>query len=52
MFEEHEYVVNPSQNWWNANVAGAFTPVGLLTGQLSVDDLLNAMDAAWKQGPS
>ena len=26
--------------------------VGLLTGQESIDDILNAMDAAWKQGPS
>jgi raffinose/stachyose/melibiose transport system substrate-binding protein len=52
VFKEHEYILNPSQNWWNASVQGAFVPVGLLTGQLSIDDILNAMDAAWKQGPS
>ncbi len=52
VFGQHEYVPNPSENWWNAGVAGAFEPNGLLTGQLSLDGLLNAMDAAWKQGPS
>jgi raffinose/stachyose/melibiose transport system substrate-binding protein len=52
VFEEHEYALNPTQNWWNANVASAFAPIGLLTGQVSVDGLLNAMDAAWKQGPA
>lgn len=52
VFEGHEYIVNPSQNWWNPGVASAFDPIGLLTGQVSVDGLLNAMDAAWKAGPS
>ena len=26
--------------------------IGLITGQTTIDDLLSAMDAAWKQGPS
>jgi hypothetical protein len=26
--------------------------IGLITGQLSVDDFLNAIDAAWNQGPT
>ena len=29
----------------------AFT-IGPISGQTSIDDVLNAMDAAWKQGPS
>jgi raffinose/stachyose/melibiose transport system substrate-binding protein len=54
MLKNHAYVVNPSQKWWNASVVPALAQgsIGLLTGQLSVDDVLNAMDAAWKQGPS
>jgi hypothetical protein len=26
--------------------------IGLVTGQETIDDILKAMDAAWKQGPS
>jgi hypothetical protein len=26
--------------------------LGLITGQTTIDGVLNAMDAAWKQGPS
>jgi raffinose/stachyose/melibiose transport system substrate-binding protein len=54
MIKDHAYVVNPSQKWWNANVLLALQTdePGLLTGQESVDDVLNAMDAAWKEGPS
>jgi raffinose/stachyose/melibiose transport system substrate-binding protein len=52
VFEQHEYVPNFSQNWWNANVGSAFEPIGLITGQLSIDSLLNGMDAAWKAGPT
>jgi raffinose/stachyose/melibiose transport system substrate-binding protein len=52
VFSAHEYVPNPSQNWWNASVDSAFSPGGLLTGQASIDGILSAMDAAWKQGPS
>ena len=54
VFKQHEYVVSPMASWWNANVALALQQdvVGLITGQLSIDDVLNAMDAAWKQGPA
>ena len=45
--------INPTQSWWNANVLLALqqNEIGLITGQRSIDDVLNAMDAAWKQGP-
>jgi raffinose/stachyose/melibiose transport system substrate-binding protein len=51
---KREYVINPSETWWNANVAAALQTdgIGLVTGQETIDDVLNAMDAAWKQGPS
>lgn len=54
VFKEHEYVANPQQTWWNANVLLALEQdaIGLITGQFSIDDVLNAMDAAWTQGPS
>jgi raffinose/stachyose/melibiose transport system substrate-binding protein len=52
VFEDHEYALNPSQAWWNPDVAAALQPPGLLTGQASIDGILNAMDAAWKKGPS
>jgi raffinose/stachyose/melibiose transport system substrate-binding protein len=54
VFKANEYVVNPARSWWNANVQLALQQdaVGLLTGQETIDDVLNAMDAAWKQGPS
>jgi raffinose/stachyose/melibiose transport system substrate-binding protein len=53
IFKNREYVVLPEQTWWNASIAIALqTGVGVLTGQRSIDDVLNAMDAAWKQGPS
>ena len=52
-FKAHEYVVIPEQSWWNANVSQALQQgVGLITGQSSIDGVLKAMDAAWKQGPS
>jgi raffinose/stachyose/melibiose transport system substrate-binding protein len=49
----HAYVLNPSLSWWNPNVLNALQQeaVGLLTGQTTVDQVLQAMDAAWKQGP-
>jgi raffinose/stachyose/melibiose transport system substrate-binding protein len=49
-----QYVLQPSVTWWNPNVLLALqsSQVGLLTGQSTVDEILNAMDAAWKQGPS
>jgi raffinose/stachyose/melibiose transport system substrate-binding protein len=50
---DHEYVDDPSLTWWNPSVGGAFgNAIGLITGQLTPDNLLQAMDAAWKQGPS
>jgi hypothetical protein len=46
-------VISPNTGWWNASVQLALQPnaVGVLTGQRSIDDVLNAMDAAWQQGP-
>ena len=54
VFKQHEYVVAPDASWWNPNVALALEQdgIGLITGQLTIDDVLNAMDAAWKQGPA
>jgi raffinose/stachyose/melibiose transport system substrate-binding protein len=54
VFAQHAYVLSPPQTWWNPGVALALNQddVGLITGQTSIDDVLNAMDAAWKQGPS
>lgn len=51
---KHEYVVNPQQTWWNPGVLIALqqNQIGLITGQRSIDDVLNAMDAAWKKGPA
>jgi raffinose/stachyose/melibiose transport system substrate-binding protein len=48
------YVVNPQQTWWNPDVLIALqqNEIGLITGQRSIDDILNAMDAAWKKGPA
>jgi raffinose/stachyose/melibiose transport system substrate-binding protein len=54
VFKNHAYVINPAQTWWNANVFLALGQdgIGLVTGQSSIDDVLNAMDTAWKQGPA
>jgi len=54
IFAEQKYVINPSADWWNASVNSALqdNQVGLITGQRSIDDILKAMDVAWKQGPS
>jgi raffinose/stachyose/melibiose transport system substrate-binding protein len=51
---KNAYVVNPQQTWWNPYVLLALqqNQIGLLTGQRSIDDVLNAMDAAWKKGPA
>ena len=53
LFASHQYALNPTQRWWNAAVVGAINQYGdgLLTGQTSIDDVLNAADAAWQQGP-
>jgi raffinose/stachyose/melibiose transport system substrate-binding protein len=52
--EQGKYVISPVQTWWNSNVLLQLgqNQIGLITGQRSVDDVLNAMDAAWKQGPT
>jgi raffinose/stachyose/melibiose transport system substrate-binding protein len=54
VFAAHAYAVNPVHTWWNPNVGLVLQQdgVGLLTGQLTVDQLLQAMDSAWKQGPA
>lgn len=51
---DHEYALNPEEGWWNAGVAAALNQdgLGLITGQETIDDVLNATDAAWKQGPA
>jgi raffinose/stachyose/melibiose transport system substrate-binding protein len=53
ILNEHQYVINPAQTWWNPGVNAALQQdgIGLITGQESIDDVLNAMDTAWKQGP-
>lgn len=53
VLKQHRYLLTPSQTWWNTSVLNALqqNEVGLLTGQRSIDDILDAMDAAWKQGP-
>jgi raffinose/stachyose/melibiose transport system substrate-binding protein len=53
-FAEHEYVINPSQSWWNAGTSLALQQdgIGLITGQSTVESVLQAMDAAWQQGPA
>ena len=50
----HEYVMDPDQTWWNANVKLDLdqNEIGLLTGQTTVDGILTAMDTAWQQGPA
>jgi raffinose/stachyose/melibiose transport system substrate-binding protein len=54
IFKDHEYVVQPSATWWNPNVWATLSTdgIGLITGQETPDSILQAMDAAWKQGPS
>jgi raffinose/stachyose/melibiose transport system substrate-binding protein len=54
VFNEHQYVIIPEETWWNAGVLLALQTygVGVITGQSTIDDVLNAMDAAWKQGPA
>jgi hypothetical protein len=47
-------VLNPGVTWWNRNVLVTLDTdaIGLVTGQETIDSILQAMDAAWKQGPS
>jgi raffinose/stachyose/melibiose transport system substrate-binding protein len=51
---DHDYAITPELGWWNAAVTFALNTdaVGLITGQTTIDDVLNAMDAAWKLGPT
>jgi ABC-type glycerol-3-phosphate transport system substrate-binding protein len=52
MFATQHYVVDPGEGFWNPDVKVPLSQgIGLLTGQLSIDDILNAMDTAWKKGP-
>jgi raffinose/stachyose/melibiose transport system substrate-binding protein len=53
IFNDHEYVAQPLLALGNANVVAALSNdgIGLITGQETPDSLLQAMDAAWKQGP-
>ena len=54
LVDKDEYVLKPSLTWWNASVSLALQTdvIGLFTGQTTVDSVLQAMDAAWHQGPS
>lgn len=49
-----QYVINPALSWWNANVQLVMQQdaIGLITGQTTIDGMLSAMDAAWRQGPT
>ena len=54
IFASGAYTAAPSDGWWNPGVSLVLQQqgIGLITGQVSIDDILNAMDAAWKQGPA
>ena len=54
VFSSHAYYVDPLATWWNASVEASLqqNQIGLITGQTTIDGVLNGMDAAWKQGPS
>jgi raffinose/stachyose/melibiose transport system substrate-binding protein len=54
VFEDHAYVLNPTLTWWNPNVGNALSQdaIGLVTGQTTVAQVLQEMDAAWKHGPA
>jgi raffinose/stachyose/melibiose transport system substrate-binding protein len=54
IFKNHEYALEPDLTWWNPSVGFVLAndAIGLFTGQETPDSLLQAMDAAWKQGPS
>jgi len=54
VFANHAYVLNPTLTWWNPSVGNALSQdaIGLLTGQRTIDQVLQEMDAAWKQGPA
>jgi raffinose/stachyose/melibiose transport system substrate-binding protein len=54
IFKDHEYVMQPLLGLQNQKVGGALfnDGIGLITGQETPDSILQAMDAAWKPGPS
>jgi raffinose/stachyose/melibiose transport system substrate-binding protein len=54
IFKDHRYVLEPDLTWWNPDVGVVFRndAIGLITGQATPDSLLQAMDSAWKKGPS
>jgi hypothetical protein len=54
VFAAGKYIIQPSAAWWNQGVFRALQEngIGLVTGQRSVEAVLNAMDAAWQKGPS
>jgi raffinose/stachyose/melibiose transport system substrate-binding protein len=54
IFKNHHYVLEPDLTWWNPDVGVVFRTdaIGLLTGQETPASILQAMDAAWKQGPA
>lgn len=54
VFAKQRWVISPTAGWWNASILVAMqaNEIGLITGQRSIDDVLKAMDAAWKQGPA
>jgi raffinose/stachyose/melibiose transport system substrate-binding protein len=49
----NDYRFQASTTCWNAGIQAALEQqaLGLFTGQSSIDGILAAMDAAWKQGP-
>jgi raffinose/stachyose/melibiose transport system substrate-binding protein len=53
-FARGNYVIDPTATFWNSDVLAALEQdeLGLVTGQETIDGVLNAMDAAWKEGPS
>jgi raffinose/stachyose/melibiose transport system substrate-binding protein len=52
VIKARRYVISPVETWWNAKVTLVMqlNQMGVITGQRSIDDVLNAMDAAWKEG--
>jgi raffinose/stachyose/melibiose transport system substrate-binding protein len=50
----HSYAIDPLETWWNESVGLTLMQdaIGLVTGQTTVDQVLQAMDAAWTLGPS
>ena len=55
VFKDHRYVVLPDETWWNADRLAALDTIRrrrCSPVRATIDDVLNAMDAAWKQGPA